>query len=121
MLEGNGRFSGYFYEDEYPVEIVEHQKNVEFCGYKDSFIRWGVDLVGMVLTQTNVLEIELSHPSSGIKKLYVYRGAKKPIDYCGLKYSHTLAMKSFSCFLRYVDRYPFNDVEDLHISSFNYD
>lgn len=120
VLEGNGRFSGYFYNAEYPVEVVDHQKNVEFCGYKDSYIQWGVDLVAMVLTQTDVLEIELSHSKSGIKKLYVYRDQRKPIDYFGLKYSHILTMKSFNYYSRNVVRYPFNEVEELYIPSFKY-
>lgn len=114
VLEGAGRTISILSENDYPIEVVHHKPVAEFCGYKESFLQLGIDLVAMVLHQEKVLEIDLPHPKSGIKKLFVYLDENKPIDYFGLKYQYSLAMESFSYYTRAIDRHPLYDLQDSH-------
>lgn len=114
VLEGAGRNIAFCTAVEYPLEVVHHQRNAEFCGYRESFLQWGIDLVAMVLHQADMMEIQLSHPKSGIKKLYVYKDQQKPIEYFGLKFDHTFIMESFQFYSRQVERHPFMYLQDSH-------
>lgn len=114
VLEGAGRNIAFCTAVEYPVEVVHLQRNAEFCGYRESFLQWGIDLVAMVLHQADIMEIQLSHPKSGIKKLFVYKDQQKPIEYFGLKFDHTLIMESFQFYSRQIERHPFMYLQDSH-------
>ncbi|MCH7398595.1 hypothetical protein MM236_11365 [Belliella sp. DSM 107340] len=72
VLEGAGRNISFASGNDYPIEVVHRNHTAEFCGYKESFLQLGTDLIAMTLRQEKVLEIELPHPKSGIKKLFVY-------------------------------------------------
>jgi hypothetical protein len=114
VWEGAGRSIAFCTEVEYPVEVVHHLKNAEFCGYRESFLQWGIDLVAMVLHQADVLEIQLTHPKSGIKNLFVYKEQPNPIEYFGLKFNHSLTMDSFLFYPRSLERHPFTNLLDSH-------
>jgi hypothetical protein len=120
VLEGAGRCISFCSENDYPVELVHRNPTVEFCGYSESFLQLGIDLVAMVLRQANVLEIKLTHPKSGIKKLFVYQEVLKPVDYFGLKYKHSVTMDSFFYYSRTIQRHPFQDLQDSQRPGIHY-
>ena len=115
VYQGYGRNVSFCLDEKLPVEVIHKSPNAEFLGCKESFLQLGIDLIGMILQQTQVLEIELTHPKSKISKIYVCTENLSAIDSAFLKHSYKIDIHQFTFFPQEVSRHPFTSFSTRHI------